>query len=144
MANQTNAKPTDFTGKEIERLTAAAQDELKARAGQISMIHQQEEASQDRLIDVTQNPAAPVFVEDVGDGKVDLKPVIKVTPVIVDDEIDFSPVEVTSPTREMRVNQDVDQMTFGVGNHYDFKVGKKYKVPSALYDHLNELGYVWH
>ena len=44
----------------------------------------------------------------------------------------------------MRVNTDIDNMTLGAGNHFTFKVGSKYKVSEAVYDHLEELGYVYH
>lgn len=47
-------------------------------------------------------------------------------------------------TAVIRVNEDLPDMTFGVGNHYSFEVGKQYRVPKDVADHLEEKGYVWH
>ena len=46
--------------------------------------------------------------------------------------------------RTVRVNQDVEQMTVGAGNTYDFVVGQKYRVPVHIAEHLEEKGLVWH
>lgn len=42
----------------------------------------------------------------------------------------------------MRVNTDLEDVTFGAGTNYSFEAGKPYKVPEALRDHLKERGYV--
>lgn len=44
--------------------------------------------------------------------------------------------------RVMRVNTDLEDITIGKDNHYSFFVGKAYKVPAHVYDHLWEKGYV--
>jgi hypothetical protein len=44
----------------------------------------------------------------------------------------------------IRVNEDLDDVTIGVGNHYSFKMGQKYKVSKQIADHLEEKGYIWH
>lgn len=44
----------------------------------------------------------------------------------------------------IRVNEDLDNVTIGVDNHYNFQAGRQYKVPKNVADHLEEKGYVWH
>jgi hypothetical protein len=53
-------------------------------------------------------------------------------------------VEVKQPYRTVRINSDLDQMTFGAGHHYDFERGRSYKLPAELADHLDSKGFVWH
>lgn len=48
------------------------------------------------------------------------------------------------PDKTFRASATVENMTFGVGNHYTFEEGRQYKVPGPLYDHLDRLGYVYH
>lgn len=63
----------------------------------------------------------------------------------IDNEIVEYPVTVVDePLVEIRVNEDLESVTVGVGNHYDFKKGQRYKVPKNVADNLEERGYVWH
>jgi hypothetical protein len=60
--------------------------------------------------------------------------------VIVDE-----PVTVGSPSDEnveIRVVQDIENMTLGVGNNYNFKAGQRYKVTKDIALHLKEKGYL--
>lgn len=74
---------------------------------------------------------------------------VAVTP---EDEYDFDSgpqvtvgeVAVDVPMRKMRVNDDIESMTFGYGNTYDFQRGITYTVPVTLYRHLDEVGLVYH
>ena len=43
-----------------------------------------------------------------------------------------------------RVNTDLESVTFGHGNTFNFERGKKYRMPRDLYDHLDERGYIFH
>lgn len=46
---------------------------------------------------------------------------------------------------EIQVNTDLENVTFGnSGRMFDFRVGRRYRVPGALAAHLEEKGYVWH
>jgi len=47
------------------------------------------------------------------------------------------------PTVEIKVTQDIEQMTWGRGNHLNFFKNIKYTVPLSLARHLDERGYVW-
>ncbi len=64
-------------------------------------------------------------------------------PVIVD-SVEEVEINVSEAVVVIRVNEDIEDMTLGVGNNYTFKAGQKYKVPKHVADHLEEKGYVWH
>jgi len=66
-------------------------------------------------------------------------------PVVESDtEVTVGAVSVDTPTRKMRVNTDLEQVTIGHGNNYDFYRGQTYTVPVEVYNHLDERGLVWH
>lgn len=44
----------------------------------------------------------------------------------------------------IRINTDLDDVTIGAGNNYNFKEGERYRVPVHVATHLEEKGYVWH
>lgn len=121
MAN-TRSKPSDFTGRQRDKLMQEHANEVAEAAERMSMITAQ---------------AAREFDEGVYDAT---KPD---NPLIVDEVVGVG-VEMADDTVVIRVNSEIPNMTFGVGNHYTFKEGGKYRVPRELADHLEELGYVWH
>jgi len=114
-------RPGDVTGREKARLEKEAAVELEARRGEITLMAEAQRAENLDVVDLTNGPiVAPEVIE-----------VVEV-------------VDVKRADRELRVNTDLEQVTFGAGNHYDFQEGRRYKVPADLYDHLDEKGYVWH
>jgi hypothetical protein len=54
------------------------------------------------------------------------------------------PVTVEEEWKVIRVNTDIEQMTYGVGNEYTFLRGKRYRVPFHLYQWLESRGVVYH
>lgn len=53
--------------------------------------------------------------------------------------------EVTEPEyRVMRVNSDIEEMTYGAGNTMTFVRGRRYRVPSHLYEWLDSRGVIYH
>jgi len=54
------------------------------------------------------------------------------------------PVTVESEWRVIRVNTDVEEMTYGIGNTYTFLRGRRYRVPLHLYQWLESRGVVYH
>jgi len=57
---------------------------------------------------------------------------------------DDEPVTVESEWRVIRVNTDIEQMTYGIGNTYTFLRGHRYRVPFHLYQWLESRGVVYH
>lgn len=54
------------------------------------------------------------------------------------------PITVQDEWRVIRVNSDIDEMTYGAGNVYTFQRGRRYRVPRDLYDWLESRGVVYH
>jgi hypothetical protein len=117
------AKPADYTGRQRQVLAEQAADELAQRQGEISMAQQVERQKMETEI------------VDFSEGT---------TPsTIVLDEVTSVAPELTEEFAIIRVVEDIEDMTFGAGNLYTFKVGQKYKVTKQLADHLDEKGYIY-
>ncbi len=126
MAQARTAKPkqSDFTGRERDKAMAEAAKEVKERKAQMSMATSQ---------------AQQEFDEGVHD------PRVPDSPTIVDEVEDLGGVAVAEqPDVVIRVNEDIEEMTYGYGNTYNMKAGGRYKVPKKVADHLETLGLVWH
>lgn len=60
------------------------------------------------------------------------------------DVVDAGVIIADEATAIIRVNEDLDNVTIGAGNHYSFEMGVRYRVPLHVALHLEEKGYVWH
>lgn len=129
-------RAADFTGKQTERLNEAKQAEQKEAAAHVAMVTAQEVELKNTIID--SETGQPV------------------------NDVEIREVEATSPTRTIRVNTDIDQMTWGrevwdAGDYeanpprpavmgplktYNFAEGQPYRVPVDVAEHLNALGYL--
>ena len=121
MAAAPKTRASDLTGRNREKLQKEHAEEIARRADEISTATAaQAEADANSVTDLTGT-----------------------TPVVVDsvEEVEAS---LSESTVVIRVNEDIDDMTLGVGTLYTFKMGQKYKVPKAVADHLEEKGFVWH
>jgi hypothetical protein len=114
------AKPTDATGVMREKIQAQAAEEQAERAVEMSMATAQAKVKlETEVIDATVPERQTVIVDEA--------------------------VTVGSPsndTIEIRVIEDIENMTLGAGNHYNFKAGQKYKVTNLVAQHLKEKGYL--
>lgn len=116
------AKVTDVTGRQREEQIKAHAEELAQRAGEMSMATQTAAARlETEVVDVTSNPDAPTVI----------------------DEIESVGVTMADDTQIVRVAEDLEHVTIGVGKHYSFKAGQKYKVPKHVAQHLQEKGYLY-
>ena len=112
--------PADVTGRKRDELAAQNVEEVQKRAEEMSLATAKAaERLETEVIDAT-TPGRPTIIVD------------KVTTV---GKADPDNVEV-------RVIADVQSMTFGAGNTYDFKAGQKYLVTKNLATHLLEKGYI--
>jgi hypothetical protein len=112
-------KPTDVTGRAREEQVAANAEALAERAGEMSMATATSKAKLVETIDATVPDRQTVIVEstiEVGGSK--------------DDKV------------EIRVIEDIENMTLGAGNNYTFKAGQKYAVTKTVAQHLKEKGYL--
>ena len=65
------------------------------------------------------------------------------SPTTVIDEVESVGVSLADDVQVIRLAEDLDFVTIGVGNHYSFKAGQKYKVPKHVAAHLQEKGYLY-
>jgi hypothetical protein len=116
----TKAKPTDATGRVREQLLESNAQAQSDRAAEMSMATAQAKIALDvNVVDATVPDRQTVIVDE--------------------------PVTVGSPSDEnveIRVIQDIENMTLGVGNNYNFKAGQRYKVTKDVALHLKEKGYL--
>ena len=116
------AKVTDFTGRQREEQLKAHAEELAQRAGEISMATAAAAARlETEVVDVSKNPDTPTVI----------------------DEIESVGVSMADDTQIVRLAEDLEHVTIGVGKHYSFKAGQKYKVPKHVAQHLQEKGYLY-
>ena len=113
--------PMDATGRAVEEAAKRNEAELAKRKDEISISRQIEAES---------------LANDVFDPKKPDQPLLI-------DEIEEIGISVNNESVVIRVNSDIEEMTFGVGNHYTFKSGVRYKVSRELADYLQGLGYLW-
>lgn len=118
----TRTKATDFTGRERERLIKENAEAIKARAEEMSLVTAAEaERAATEVTDYTESISQPTII----------------------DSVESVGVALSDEWEVVQVLEDLEALTFGAGNHYDFKAGQKYKVPKDLANHLREKGYVW-
>ena len=120
MANKPTS-PQDATGRAAEQAAKRNAEELQKRKDEISISRQAELESLEHDVFDPKKPDEPILI----------------------DEIEEVGVSVNNDKVVIRTISDIEDMTFGVGNHYTFKAGVKYSVPRELANYLAQLGYTW-
>lgn len=133
-------RAADYTGKQTEKLNEARKNEIIEASSRIALVNAEAQAAKEEIIDYT-NSSDPL-------------PTVEVRKA-----------EVATPYRMIRVNADIDQMTYGrevidSGDYdnpdlsqrrpaimgpvkmYSFAEGQMYRVPREIAEHLNNLGYL--
>ena len=114
------AKPTDATGVIREQLLEQNAEAMQERANGMSMATAQAKAKlETEVIDATVPDRQTVIVDEV---------------ITIGNSADDSV--------EIRVVENIENMTLGAGNNYNFKAGQKYKVTKQVAQHLKEKGYL--
>jgi hypothetical protein len=143
--NTQHKSPRDFTGIRGEQLAKeAAQRKAQERNELDEALAVEAEVKRTTEVDYSSHRRAPQEVE-------------------VDGEMTVEEVEVSVPTRRIRVNDDIQDMTFGKSvladavykdgvmvsppllgglRQYNFERGRWYTVDKELADHLEFLGYL--
>lgn len=124
MARQSAQRSGDFTGRMKAELAQEHAAEQEAAAQNMALITAQAAAVEQDTV-VLEPRREEVKEEVVGE-------------VVVQD------VDVAEQIVEFRVNETLEQVTIGHGNHYDFVEGQRYKAPQHIYNHLEEKGLIWH
>jgi len=117
----TPTSPLDATGRAAEAAAKKNAKALQDRKDEISIAAQIEAESLENDVFDPKKPDAPLVL----------------------DEIENVGVSTANQRVIIRTITDIEEMTFGVGNHYSFKAGVKYSVSPELADYLEQLGYIW-
>jgi hypothetical protein len=117
----TQTSPLDSTGLAAEKAAKKNAKLLQDRKDEISIAAQVEAESLENNVFDPKKPDAPLVL----------------------DEIENVGVTTANDTVIIRTITDIEEMTYGVGNHYTFKAGVKYRVSSGLARYLEDLGYIW-
>jgi len=117
----TPTSPLDATGRAAEQAAKKNAKLLQERKDEISIAAQIEQESLKNDVFDPKQPDAPLVL----------------------DEIENVGVSTANDAVIIRTITDIEDMTFGVGNHYSFKAGVKYRVPAQLASYLEQLGYIW-
>ena len=119
----TKPKAQDFTGRQKAKLEQEHAEELAKRSEEMAVAAQVEASrKENEVIDVTERPEVPTIIVD---------------------SVEEVGVTLADDTQIIRVNEDIIEMTYGVGNTYTFLTGQKYKVSKELAGWLEEKGYLW-
>lgn len=143
MAAPARKRPADFTGRQTQDLQAAKAEEIRLRAEELGMMQAAEAESREDVVDLSQGPAPK-----------EAKPAAAAS---------VRKVVVKPATTTIRVNDNIEEMTFGRDDgwvqvdgemvkvpgqgalrHWNFEANRKYVVPTDLAEHLEEIGYIWH
>lgn len=113
-------KPTDVTGRKREQQIAENAEAMQESANKMSMATAEAQIKlETEVIDATTPDRQTVIVDEptiISSGKED--------------------------TVVIRVIDDIENMTLGVGNTYSFKAGQKYQVTRNVARHLEQKGYL--
>ena len=133
-------RAADYTGQQTTKLQEERKAEVIEASQRVALVNAQQKAAKEEIIDYTDsNEPLPV--------------------------VEIRQAEVNTPFRMIRVNQDIDQMTYGrkvidsgdydnpdlslrrpaiMGpvNMYSFAEGQLYRVPKEVAEHLNDRGYI--
>lgn len=116
------SKVTDVTGRQREEQIKAQAETLAQRATEMSMASVNEAVRlETEVLDLSENPSNPTVI----------------------DEVESLGVTSADETTVVRLAEDLENVTIGVGNHFSFKAGQKYKVAKHVAAHLQEKGYLY-
>jgi hypothetical protein len=124
-APRTKANPRDFTGRQKQLLAEQAAEQRAQRGDEISMIDAQARVAKEQ----------PIELDSSGRQ-------VQQQPADISEQ-DPAPVQVAPEFATIRVNCDLEKVTIGQGNHFDFVEGQVYRVPYHVALHLDALGYIW-
>lgn len=138
-----NPSAGNYTGKQKKKLEAKAREEQTLRANELSMVTAEaEQEKKDAVVDYTKKGGVKEVeitteageqhpTDEAGDeSTAEQQPASDVEEV--------APIEVGKSKIRVRARADLDQVTVGKGNHYDFEAGRQYFVPPNVARHLGE------
>jgi hypothetical protein len=98
----------------------------------------------DPILDPTTQPAGYDPMKDLRDLETKQQPRPVPANALEIQDLGAEPITVDDEWRVIRVNADVEDMTYGAGNSYTFLRGRRYRVPKGLYEWLESRELVYH
>jgi hypothetical protein len=134
-----NPQRGDYTGRLAQQQRAEQAEELSQRKGQLGMVSADDTVAEHEGI---WDPATNQRLQLDPQTEKELQAQYEEQRRRDAEEIELAedPMLVEGPYVTMRVFQDIDQMTYGVGNTFDLKRGRRYRVVPGLYQHLASKG----
>ena len=144
----------DITGRKSAKQTAALTEEKKREAARISQATQARAEDMEEVVNLVRRqpketgPAPDAIQKQDGSRPVEDEPDDVVEALVAEADQPASrevggivrqqsgPTLVKAETAIVRSNYDLENVTVGAGNHYDFEQGRKYKVPMNVAEHL--------
>lgn len=147
----------DITGRKAAKQQAELEEEKKREASRVAQAQQSRAEDKEevvRLVRQSPEPKGPepeqIEYQD-GTPKPEEEPDATVEALVAEADQPQSrevggivreqggaPTIVEAETTIVRSNYDLEQVTVGAGNHYDFEEGRKYEVPTHVAKHLAE------
>jgi hypothetical protein len=94
------------------------------------------------------DPAAPIPtydpMKDLRDLEIKQRQKPAPSNVLEVHDLGEDPIVVEDEWRVIRVNTDIEEMTYGIGNTLTFLRGRRYRVPQHLYAWLESRGVIYH
>lgn len=145
----------DITGRKAAKLTAELEEEKKREAQRVAQATKVREDGKEEVVNLVRQqpkrkgPEPEVIEVQDGSPREEEEPDATVEALVADAD-QPAPREVGGIVREqrggptivepetaiIRANYDLEQVTVGAGNHYDFEEGRKYEVPLNVAKHL--------
>ena len=123
---------------ELEELPETAQERIAQLEDQPVVV------TDDEILDPSQPAAAFDPMKDLREmGTPQQDKPVPANPMEVQD-LGAEPITVEEEWRIVRVNSDVEEMTYGAGNTLTFLRGRRYRVPNDLYEWLDSRDLVYH
>jgi hypothetical protein len=98
----------------------------------------------DPILDPTQSPPIYDPMKDFRDLESQQQTKALATNPMEVQDLGPEPLTVEDEWKVIRVNTDIEEMTYGAGTSYTFQRGRRYRVPRGLYDWLESRGVVYH
>src|SRR5664279_4704093 len=150
------AKQNDFTGRKREALQREHSAELTAREGEISSAANERARSvAEDIVDYSPEGLAAAeeavldaakVAEEAGElvGTPGSAAAVYQLPEDAPSLKEAVPADRLNYLVVIRAASDIEDMTFGAGNHYSFTEGRRYRVPRYIAMHLEEKALVYH
>jgi hypothetical protein len=100
---------------------------------------------EDEVLDPATPPrVTPDPMKNLQDLEVKQQPKVHTPNALEVQDLGEEPIVVEDEWRIIRVNTDIEDMTYGVDNNLTFLRGRRYRVPRHLYNWLESRGVVYH